>query len=357
MAKAIQLAWKGLYTTMPNPRVGCILVKNGEIVGEGFTQPAGQDHAEVQALKKAGDAAKGATAYVTLEPCSHFGRTPPCANALVKAGVVKVFCAMTDPNPNVSGRGIQIMEQAGIQVHVGLLESEARNLNPGFLKRMTQGKPWVRAKMAQSLDGRTAMASGESKWITGPDARSDVQKWRARSCAMVTGIGTVLADDPSLTLRASELGFEPTRQPHRYVIDSTGKTPAHSNIVTQPGNCTVFMSEDNWGSQAELEQAGAIGLLVRRNNENQVSLESVIEILGREHNEVMIEAGAILTGAFLHSNLIDELIIYTAPKLLGNKGRSLLNLPIEKMSEAVELELQDARMVGQDHRTLYRVKN
>ncbi len=364
MARAIRLARKGLYTTHPNPRVGCVLVKDGKIVGEGFHLRAGEPHAERLAIAAAGAEAKGATAYVTLEPCCHHGRTPPCTDGLIEAGVSRVVTAMQDPNPLVAGEGLERLRQAGIQVECGLLEQEAAALNPGFIKRMRQGLPHVRCKLAMSLDGRTAMASGESKWITDEAARLDVQRLRARSSAIVTGIGTVLADDPSLNVRLEpeelpelppgvELG-----QPVRVVFDSHLRMPVDAKMLTLPGVTVIICcSERDPAKRSKLEAAGA--LVVRRPVGSEcVELHSVFEYLAsQEINEVLVEAGPVLAGSLLTEGLVDELVIYMAPHLMGDGGRGLFHLPgLEKMQDRIDLDITDVRSVGRDIRITARPK-
>ena len=354
MARAIQLAWKGLYTTDPNPRVGCVLVRDGEIVGEGWHRKAGEPHAERIALAAAGDRARGATAYVTLEPCCHQGRTPPCTEGLIEAGVQRVVVAMEDPNPLVAGKGLKQLREAGIETASGLLRHDAEQLNPGFIKRMSKGLPWVRCKLAMSLDGRTAMASGESTWITGEDARRDVQRLRARSSAVVTGIGTVLADDPSLNVRLSveELpGVETPeylRQPVRVVLDSGLRTPESARLFTLPGEVWLFHAHGDAEKAAMLEEQGA--RLMRF--EEGLDLPLVMQELARRGiNEVLIEAGPTLAGAALQSGVIDELVVYMAPHLMGHRARGLFHLPgLEKMAQRVPLEISDIRAVGHDWR-------
>ncbi|MEH6470499.1 MAG: bifunctional diaminohydroxyphosphoribosylaminopyrimidine deaminase/5-amino-6-(5-phosphoribosylamino)uracil reductase RibD [Halopseudomonas sp.] len=355
MARALQLAAQGLYTTEPNPRVGCVLVKADEIVGEGFHAKSGEGHAEVNALTQAGCAAQGATAYVTLEPCSHQGKTPPCCDALMKAGVVRVVSAMQDPNPLVSGRGHNRLQQAGIDVSWGLMQPQAETLNPGFITRMTLKRPYVRIKQAISLDGRTAMASGESKWITGAQARSDVQRLRARSSAILTGVGTVLADDPAMTLRAEQLNLEHAdvvvkRQPLRVIVDSQLRTPLDAVIINSPGETVIFYvgadaaRVEALASKATLVQLSAIEPL------------AVLQWLAaeRECNELLIEAGATLGGAFIETHLVDELVIYQAPTLLGSNARPAFYLPLDKMAQQYRLELIDQCQLGNDQRFNYR---
>lgn len=356
MARALRLAERGLYTTHPNPRVGCVIVRNGEIVGEGWHQRAGEPHAEVHALRAAGDKAEGATVYVTLEPCSHFGRTPPCANALVGAGVARVVAAMVDPNPLVSGKGLEILRAAGIEVESGLLEAQARALNPGFIKRMETGLPWVRVKSAMSLDGRTAMASGESSWITGDSARADVHRLRARSEAMVTGIGTVLADDPSMNVRLPDA--PEVVQPLRVVLDPNLMMPADAKMLALPGDTLVLTSV---GEGDDIEDLIATGAEIRwlGGDAGHVDLNQVLKTLAELGvNEVMVEAGATVSGAFLAAGLVDELIVYLAPHLMGDAARGLFHLPaIEAMDQRIDLHITDIRAVGRDWRITARVRS
>ena len=347
MARALLLAERGLFTTDPNPRVGCVIVNNDEIVGEGWHQRAGEGHAEVNALYMAGSLAKGADAYVTLEPCSHFGRTPPCADALIKAEVKRVFVAMQDPNPLVAGNGINRLQQAGIEVIVGTLEQQAKGLNPGFCQRMRSDRPFVRSKMAMSLDGRTAMASGESKWITGPDARQDVQKLRARSSAILTGMGTVLADDPALTVRPEGDWYpenQAVRQPLRVVVGS-------QNV---PQTAKLFDSADTvlLATNSKNNAEGKAGVLTLPEQDGHIDLISLMtELAAREINEVMVEAGSKLNGALLAAGLIDELIIYMAPKVMGDSAKGLFHLPaLQTMAQNIELTITDIRAVGKDWR-------
>lgn len=354
MAKAIQLARNGLYTTQPNPRVGCVLVKNGQVVGEGFHYRAGEGHAEVNALAMAGDKAKGATAYVTLEPCSHYGRTPPCARGLIDAGVIRVVSAMVDPNPEVAGRGIEMLSTAGIDASFGLLEAEAKALNPGFIKRMEQGVPFVRVKLASSLDGRTAMASGESQWITGAAARSDVQKLRAQSSVIVTGVESIIHDDSSLTVREDQLGLADAKQiveqqPLRVILDSSLRTPKTANIFKQPGRTVVATCLSNNERIKELEAVGAEVVVLPSDN-GRVSLIALLKWLAatEQSNDVLVEAGATLAGACLQQGVVDELQLYMAMKLLGSDARPTFALPLTKMSEQIELKQIDSRMLGND---------
>ena len=352
MARALKLARKGLYSTHPNPRVGCVIVKHGELVGEGWHVRAGEPHAEVHALRQAGARAAGATAYVTLEPCSHHGRTPPCAEALVKAGVGRVVAAMQDPNPQVAGRGLALLGSAGIEVASGVLENEARALNAGFIKRMETGLPYLRAKLAMSLDGRTAMASGESQWITGPAARAEVQRLRARSSMVLTGADTVLMDDARLTVRAAELGLDDEltalamqRQPLRVLVDGRLRVPLDAPFF-QAGPALVASSTDE---QVAHYRAGGHELLAMPGRAGQVDLQGLLhELAARGANEVLLEAGPRLAGAFAALGLIDEYQIFVAAKFLGSTARPLLDLPLERMSEARELRIADIRAVGDD---------
>ena len=357
MARAIQLAERGRYTTDPNPRVGCVLARDERIVGEGWHRRAGTPHAEPLALAAAGDRARGATAYVTLEPCSHHGRTPPCAEALIAAGVARVVCAMVDPNPLVSGRGIERLRQAGIAVECGLMEREARTLNPGFIKRLERGRPHVRCKLASSLDGRTALATGESQWITSEAARRDVQRLRAASSAIVTGVGTVLGDDPSLNVRLAptELpGLEPDdaiRQPWRVVVDSYWRMPPTARMLRLPGRTLIAGIGPRNAATAALESAGA-ELIQLAEYAGRVDLVALMEELARrEINEVLLEAGSTLAGAAMRAGLVDEILLYLAPCLMGQAAKGLFDLPgIDTMADRVALEIEDVRRIGPDLR-------
>lgn len=357
MARAIELARRGLYTTHPNPRVGCVLVRDGAVVGEGWHQRAGEPHAERLALADAGGNARGATAYVSLEPCSHHGRTPPCADGLIEAGVARVVAAMEDPNPLVAGQGMARLAAAGMETTIGVLEAEAAALNPGFIKRMTSGRPYVRCKLAMSLDGRTAMANGDSKWITGEDARRDVQRLRARSEAIVTGIGTVLADDPSMNVRlaAADLpGMAPDdsiHQPLRVVLDSRLRMPPTARMLSLPGRTLVLTVAEDLDHGVALAEAGA-EVLSLPGGVDALDLGAVLDELGRrEINEVLIEAGPTLAGAALAAGVVDELVVYMAPHLMGDTGRGLFHLPgLEHMADRVPLTITDIRAVGGDWR-------
>lgn len=343
MAHALRLAERGLNTTSPNPRVGCVIVKDGKVVGEGWHERAGEAHAEINALHMAGDAARGATVYVTLEPCSHYGRTPPCAKALIDAKVGRVVVAMRDPNPLVSGEGMGMLQLAGIQIEQGLLEAQAHELNIGFVYRMTCGRPWVRLKVAASLDGKTALNNGVSQWITGEDARRDVHRLRARSCAMITGIGTVLADDPQMTVRA----VETTRQPLRIVLDSQLKMPPSAKMLKE-GKTLIVTGNHDHEKMDVLWKAGA-QMLILPLKDGRIDLAHMLdELVRREINEVTVEAGQTLSGAFLQAGLVDELVIYLAPLLLGNKARGMFDLPELIAINGREIKIKEITMVGRD---------
>ncbi|MFW0756073.1 bifunctional diaminohydroxyphosphoribosylaminopyrimidine deaminase/5-amino-6-(5-phosphoribosylamino)uracil reductase RibD [Pseudomonas sp. H11T01] len=352
MARALELARKGFYTTHPNPRVGCVIVRDGQIVGEGWHVRTGEPHAEVHALRAAGENARGATAYVTLEPCSHHGRTPPCADALVNAGVVRVVAAMQDPNPEVAGRGMQRLAQAGIAIHSGVLEGQARAINQGFLKRMEHGLPFVRVKLAMSLDGRTAMASGESQWITGPAARSAVQRLRAQASVVLTGADTVLADGARLTVRADELGLDAeqtalalTRPPLRVLIDGRLRVPLDAPFF-KAGPALVATCV-----AVEEQYANGPECLIVPGDDGQVDLRKLLtELAARGVNEVLVEAGPRLAGAFAQQGLVDEFQIFIAGKFLGSTARPLLDWPLAHMKDAPELKITEIRAVGDDWR-------
>lgn len=349
MSRAIKLAARGLYTTDPNPRVGCVIVRDGDIIGEAWHVRAGEAHAEVNAIKQAGNNTENATAYISLEPCSHTGRTPPCTDALLAAKISRVVAAMQDPNPRVAGSGVQQLREAGLQVEVGLLEAEARALNPGYIKRMSTGRPLVRNKLAMSLDGRTAMDDGESKWITSEAARLDVQRLRARSSAIVTGVGTVLADDPSMTVRLE--GAE--RQPLRVIIDTNLSTPLNAKILKGPGKTLIVTCSDDQAMTNQLISAGAeVKQLPSHGEGGSVDLQAVLDLLADMHiNEVLLETGATLSGAMLEAELIDELVIYMAPVIMGNEARGLYRLPhLQSMQDKIQLEITDTRVIGSDLR-------
>ena len=338
MARALTLAAQGLTTTTPNPRVGCVIVRDDRVVGEGWHQRAGEAHAEVHALTAAGAAARGATAYVTLEPCSHFGRTPPCADALLAAGIGRVVAAMADPNPAVAGRGLSRLREAGVTVEAGLLADEARELNIGFVSRMTRGRPWLRLKVAASLDGKTALNNGRSQWITGPESRRDVHAWRARSCAILTASGTVLADDPSLTVRDVPC----QRQPLRVVADSRLVTPATAKVLGD-GNALLVSAGDGQapGNAAHFRAAGPDG---------HVDLAAMLAELGRRGiNEILVEAGSRFNGALLAAGLVDELLLYQAPLLLGNRARGICDLAeLTSLADARRFDVLERRELGSD---------
>lgn len=355
MSRALELARRGIFTTTPNPNVGCVIVRDGERVGEGWHQRAGEPHAEVHALRMAGEKARGATAYVTLEPCSHFGRTPPCCDALIAAGVSRVVVAMQDPNPQVAGRGLYRLQQAGIEVSHGLMMAEAEALNRGFLKRMRTGFPFIQLKLGASLDGRTAMASGESQWITSAAARRDVQRLRAQSSAILSTSATVLADDPSLTVRWPELDSETKsllteaqlRQPARIIIDSENRVTPQHKLIHQPG-CSWLMRR----TPDRLSWPESVTQIAVPEVENKLDLVAMMMLLGqRQINSVWVEAGATLAGALLRAGLVDELIVYLAPKLLGNAARGLCALPgLTQLADAPEFSFSDIRQVGDDLR-------
>lgn len=352
MARALALAARGLETTTPNPRVGCVLIKDGAVVGEGWHARAGEPHAEVHALREAGERARGATAYVTLEPCSHFGRTPPCADALVAAGVARVVAAMHDPNPIVAGRGLERLRANGIDTAHGLLEAEARELNLGFVSRMTRGRPWLRLKAAATLDGKTALANGVSQWITGSAARADGHRWRARACAILTGIGTVREDDPQLTVRAVPC----SRQPLRVLVDARLEVPLDARIL-EGGNCLVAAAEAPPAKLAALAERG-IEIVVLPNAAGKVDLPELLRLLGERHiNEVHAEAGLKLNGSLLREGCVDELLLYLAPMLVGDSAQGLFNLAaLTGLDQAVRLDIHDLRQIGADLRLIARVR-
>ncbi|WP_110667744.1 bifunctional diaminohydroxyphosphoribosylaminopyrimidine deaminase/5-amino-6-(5-phosphoribosylamino)uracil reductase RibD [Salinicola halophilus] len=360
MHRALRLAEKGRYTCDPNPRVGCVLVADGVIVGEGFHARAGEGHAEVNALRAAGAAARGATAYVTLEPCSHIGRTGPCSDALIEAGVSRVVAAMEDPNPEVAGRGLQRLRDAGISVETGTCEAEARALNAGFIRRMREGRPQVSLKMAMSLDGRTAMASGESQWITGPAARTQVQRLRAASSAVLTSVESVIFDDSRLTVRAEQLALddEPlnalaaSRQPLRAIIDTQLRLPLAAACLSEPGRTLVFTARDAVGGRrAALEAAGAELVVMPVGEDGRIPFAAVLSHLATVEscNDVLVETGATLAGALLEAGCVDTLELFVAPTLLGGEARPLFALPgLDRMSEQRRLVIDRTRAVGDD---------
>jgi len=358
MARALVLAERASASADPNPAVGCLIVAGDEVVGEGFTQPAGGNHAEIEALNAAAARAAGATAYVSLEPCAHTGRTGPCTAALIAARIARVVYAIRDPNPSVAGRGIRQLADAGIAVDGPLLEREAESLNRGFFSRMQRGRPWVRCKMAASLDGRTALANGASQWITGEAARRDVQRWRARSSAVMTGIGTVLADDPALTARPDDLAID-VRQPQRVVLDTSLRTPPAAKTLALPGDVLVFAGAGEDSGQAArrraLEAAGAVVETVAA--PGRLDLAAVVaRLAAREINSVWLEAGPTLAGAMLAAGLVDELILYLAPCLLGSDARGLFDLPaLERLEDRHALDVSSVRQLGEDLRICARI--
>ena len=350
MARALELAALGLYTTTPNPRVGCVIVKDGAVAGEGWHEKAGGPHAETGALQAAGAKAAGATVYVTLEPCAHHGRTPPCVEALLAAKPARVVAAMPDPNPQTTGKSIERLRSAGITVDVGVMEHEARELNIGFVSRMTRGTPWVRMKVAASLDGRTALANGESQWITGAEARKDGHAWRARACAVLTGVGTVKDDDPQLTVR----DVPTTRQPLRVVVDSRLQTPLTARLLG-PGALIAAAGVDAPRSVA-LRAKGA-EVVVLPNHEGKVELPALLQELARRGcNEVHVEAGYQLNGSLLDEGLVDELLIYFAPCILGDTAHGMFHLPpLANLAGRRHVKITDIRQIGDDVRLLARI--
>jgi len=350
MSRALVLAARGLYSTTPNPRVGCVIVRDGAVLGEGWHEKAGGPHAEVMALQAAGDAAAGSTLYVTLEPCAHHGRTPPCVDAVVAAKPARVVIAMQDPNPLTAGKGIAQLRAAGITVDVGLMQSEAGELNIGFVSRMTRERPWVRMKVAASLDGRTALADGQSQWITGAEARRDGHAWRARACAVLTGIGTVKDDDPQLSVRE----VETPRQPLRVVVDSRLQTPLNAKVLG-PGTLIAAGGADVPRTVA-LRAKGA-EVVVLPNHEGKVELPALLQELARRGcNEVHVEAGHKLNGSLLDEGLVDELLIYLAPNILGDTAQGMFHLPpLKDLAERRNVKITDVARVGEDLRILARI--
>ncbi len=347
MARALQLAERGRFTTDPNPRVGCVLVKNGRIIGEGFHERAGQAHAEINALKNLTEDASGATAYVTLEPCSHHGKTPPCCDALISAGIKRLVVAMKDPNPLVAGRGLERCEAARIEIICDVLRADAEKLNRGFISRMMRNRPFIRSKIAMSLDGKTALANGESQWITSPEARADVHCFRAESSAILTGIGTILADNPSLNARVN-LSIV---QPIRVILDSNLQMPLDSQMAKFDGRILVLTCSTNEQKSTVLKQAGFEVHVLPESN-GRLDLLAVMNFLAaQEINNVFVEAGATLNGALLEAGLVDEWLIYMAPCVLGNKGRGAFALPeLQSMTDKKMLQWRDVRHVGADLR-------
>ncbi|MEA1987975.1 MAG: bifunctional diaminohydroxyphosphoribosylaminopyrimidine deaminase/5-amino-6-(5-phosphoribosylamino)uracil reductase RibD [Pseudomonadota bacterium] len=369
MQQAIDLAKKGLYSTKPNPAVGCVLVKNGKVVGQGWHQQAGQPHAERLALAQAGTHAEGATAYVTLEPCSHFGRTPPCADGLIEAKVAKVVVAMKDPNPLVASLGIERIEQAGIPVVLGVLESEARQINLGFIRKMEKQLPFVRLKIASSLDGRTAMANGESHWITGEESRLEVHKMRARCGALITGIGTVLADDPSLTVRLTDQQLvemnltQENCNPIRVVLDPNLSMPLDAKMLDLPGRTILMTSRETVQRSPEIVEeihAQGIEMVAVLAEDDHLDIESILHYLAEEEqiNDVMVESGAIVAGAFMQSGLVNELHCFVAPSLMGNDAKPMFVMPgIDSMDKKLNLTIQSMDRFGDDARLILVAKD
>jgi diaminohydroxyphosphoribosylaminopyrimidine deaminase/5-amino-6-(5-phosphoribosylamino)uracil reductase len=351
MARALQLAQRGLYTTDPNPRVGCVIAKDGKIVGEGFHARKGEAHAEVEALRQATQRARGATVYVTLEPCCHHGRTPPCTDALLTAGVRRVVAAMQDPNPRVAGKGFEMLAAAGVTTENGLMEVSAKQLNPGFIQRMTQRRPFVRIKVAATLDGRTALANGESKWITSEHARNDVQTWRARSSAIVTGVATAIADDPALTVRRFDIG----RQPLRVVLDSHLRLPPTAQLLRQSGATLIVAVDDPHQRAAALRAANAEILFLPGADGKVDLVELMSQLAAREINEVLVEAGATLCGTLVRNRLVDEFVLYYGPSLFGNHARGMFGVPsLADIDSKVRLDIVDTRAIGKDWRIIAR---
>ena len=375
MARALQLAECGRFSCHPNPRVGCVIVCDEEIIGEGFHERAGQSHAEVNALAQAGEKARGATVYVTLEPCSHQGQTPPCSKGLVAAGVGKVIVAMVDPNPQVSGRGLKVLDEAGIATFSGLMEKQAKELNPGFVSRMLRQRPFVRLKMAGSLDGRTAMADGDSVWITGLEARQDVQRLRAQADAIITGIGTVLVDDPSLNVRYKVPKPYSTLEPQsergncscvegstvavhgglRIILDSQLQISLDAKIINITGKVIIFANEAVKLDSIKALQDKGVEIVLLSNNDQGLDLQTVMkELAKREINECHLECGAKLAGAFVKAQLVDEIVYYMAPCLMGSEARPLLDLSISKMLDKQEMQIGLIDRVGEDVRMIFK---
>jgi len=354
MAHALRLAKRGRYTAHPNPMVGCVLVRDGEVVGEGWHKVAGEAHAEINALKDAGDKASGATAYVTLEPCSHHGKMPPCAAALIKARVAEVVVGLEDPNPEVDGDGLAALTGAGIQTRVGLMQGEVEKLLSGFISRVTRSKPFVRLKVASSLDGCIAMSSGESQWITGAEARADVQKLRARSGAIMTGIGTVLADDPSFTVRDASLDVG-DRQPLRVVLDNDLRMPLSAEMLVLPGKTIIYCINDK--KQQVLIDAGVEVVMVGQNEGHVDAAEVLGDLARREVNDVLVEAGPTLAGNLMSNGFVDELVIYQSPHIMGSETMGMFETPMwTELADRKTLDIIDVRRVGSDTRITARIK-
>jgi diaminohydroxyphosphoribosylaminopyrimidine deaminase/5-amino-6-(5-phosphoribosylamino)uracil reductase len=351
MGQALELAGRGLYTTTPNPRVGCVIARDGVLVGRGWHEKAGLAHAEVLALKEAGDRARGATLYVNLEPCSHHGRTPPCVDAIVAAGIKRVIAAMQDPNPKVAGSGFTRLRAAGIGIEHGLKENEARELNIGFIARMTRGRPWVRMKIAASLDGRTALANGKSQWITGEAARQDGHRWRARACAILTGFGTVRDDDPQLSVR----GVDTPRQPLKIVVDSKFETSPSARLLKE--GKTLVVGAVNEGNKIAALKATGAEVIIIRNDHGKVELFKLMEELARrELNEIHVEAATKLNRSLLQAGVVDELLVYLAPSLIGDSGRGMFHLPVlTELSRSTALKIREVERIGEDLRILARI--
>lgn len=352
IALALECASKGLFITSPNPRVGCVIVKGNKVIGEGFTQPAGQAHAEIQALNDAtrrGNDVRGSTVYVTLEPCSHYGRTPPCADALIRAGVARVVAAVADPNPLVAGNGVEKLKAAGIDVTVGVLEEAAHEMNIGFMSRMQRGRPWIRMKAAASLDGKTALNNGASQWITSADARDDGHWWRARACAVLTGIGTVREDDPQLNVRA----VDTPRQPRRIVVDSRLQISPDARILSG-GGTWIVAATSNPEKEAQLRDCGA-EIIILPNAHGKVDLPALMQELGRRQvNELHVEAGFKLNGSLIREGCVDELLLYLAPSILGD-AQGLFDLPaLDSLDNRKSLAFHEIRQIGPDLRILAR---
>ena len=364
MSRAIELARRGVFTVSPNPMVGCVIMADNRVVGEGWHVQAGGDHAEIAALREAGDKASGACAYVTLEPCVHHGRTGPCVDAIIKSGLSHVIVACTDPNPKVAGAGITALRDSGIEVTVGILEQQARDLNRGFIKRHEFGTPWVTIKSATSLDGRTAMSSGESKWITSPPARADVQKMRAKSCAVITGIGTQKLDNPSLDVRLDyqQLGMAealmdvPTRQPLRVVVDSQCQIATGAKIFERPGQTLIATTDGvSQRKRADVLRSARVETHFFPGRDEKVDLESLlVHLAERGCNNVMVEAGAVLAGAFVQQGLLDEIVLYCAPKLFGSNARPMFDLPIDTIDAHLALTVAEMCKIGEDIRVTLR---